>query len=157
MQAVDLEKNHGSNESLDQILEAASDRLPHVEVFWLLRAKEQWINGNVEKARETLTKAFAANPDSESVWLAAAKLEWETGESERARVLLQRARERAPTERVYMKSALLEREQKKYKDALQLIEEGISKYPTFGKLYMMVRSLVDVVLVIVSVIFIFSQ
>ena len=140
MQAVDLEKNHGSIESLDQILEAASDRLPRVEVFWLLRAKEQWINGNVEKARDTLTKAFAANPDSESVWLAAAKLEWETGEIERARVLLQRARERAPTERVYMKSALLEREQKKHKDALQLIEEGISKYPTFGKLYMMVRT-----------------
>ena len=93
--------------------------------------------GNVEGAREVLTEAFAANPDSEQVWLAAAKLEWETGEPERARVLLQRARERAPSARVYMKSALLERENKHYNDALNLIEEGILKYSNFPKLYMM--------------------
>jgi pre-mRNA-processing factor 6 len=89
-------------------------------------------------ARDILTKAFAANPDSESVWLAAAKLEWETGEVERARVLLQRARDRAPSPRVYMKSALLERENNDYTRALSLIDEGIAKYPnTSPKLYMM--------------------
>lgn len=93
--------------------------------------------GNVEGAREVLTEAFAANPDSEAVWLAAAKLEWETGEAERARVLLRRARDRAPSARVYMKSALLERENRKFNDALDLIEEGLSKYPDFAKLYMM--------------------
>ncbi|KAG7369382.1 PRP1 splicing factor-like protein [Nitzschia inconspicua] len=136
MQAVDLERNHGTMESLDQILEAASDRLPRVELFWLLRAKEQWLAGHTDTARDILTKAFEQNPDSESVWLAAAKLEWETGEMERARVLLQRARERAPTERVYMKSAMLEREQQHYKAALKLIEEGMIKYPKYAKLYM---------------------
>ena len=36
-----------------------------------------------------------------------------------------------------MKSALLEREQKKFDDALVLIEEGISDYKSFPKLYMM--------------------
>ena len=44
------------------------------------------------------------------IWLAAAKLEWESHEIERARAVLQRARIRAPSHRVYMKSALLERE-----------------------------------------------
>ena len=136
LQAVDLERNHGTPESLDEVLGAASARLPKVEIFWLLRAKERWLANDVDKAREILTEAFAANPDSEAVWLAAAKLEWETGETERARVLLQRARERAPTNRVYMKSAILEREQKRYKESLELIEEGISKYPKFPKLYM---------------------
>jgi pre-mRNA-processing factor 6 len=137
MQAVELEKKYGTTESFDKVLQAASDRLPRVEVFWLFRAKEQWMGGNVDTAREILTNAFAANPDSESVWLAAAKLEWETGESERARVLLQRARDRAPTERVYMKSALLERELGHPKAALSLLDEGIGKYPKFAKLYMM--------------------
>ena len=137
MQAVELERNHGSKESLDDVLKAASERLPRVEIFWLLRAKEQWIADQVDTAREILTQAFAANPDSESVWLAAAKLEWETGEIERARVLLQRARERAPTNRVYMKSALLERERGRFPEALELLEEGMSKYPDFPKLYMM--------------------
>ena len=38
------------------------------------------------------------------------KLEWENDERERARILLSKARGRAPSERVWMKSALLERE-----------------------------------------------
>ena len=137
MQAVELERRHGTAEALDQVLAAASERLPHVELFWLLRAKEQWMAGHLDPAREILTHAFAANPESEAVWLAAAKLEWETGESERARVLLQRARERAPSARVFMKSALLEREQQQPKAALKLIDEGLQHYPTFAKLYMM--------------------
>ena len=137
MQAVELERSNGTKQSLDEVLAAASERLPRVEIFWLVRAKERWMAGNVDGAREVLTEAFAANPDSEQVWLAAAKLEWETGEPERARVLLQRARDRAPSARVYMKSALLERENKHYNDALNLIEEGISKYSNYPKLYMM--------------------
>eukprot|EP00980_Cylindrotheca_fusiformis_P017965 scaffold5707_cov112-Cylindrotheca_fusiformis.AAC.4 len=137
MQAVELEKNNGTAETLDDILKAASERLPRVELFWLLRAKERWLAKDVDVARDILTRAFAANPDSEQVWLAAAKLEWETGEIERARVLLLRARERAPSARVYMKSALLEREEGNTKAALDLIDQGVKEYPDFAKLYMM--------------------
>jgi len=64
-------------------------------------------------------------------------LEWETGENERARVLLLRARERATTDRVFMKSAILERECKNFEEALKLIEEGIREFPSFEKFYMM--------------------
>jgi pre-mRNA-processing factor 6 len=136
-QAAELEMAHGNFSSLDQVLEAACERLPTVELFWLLRAKEQWKEGRVDKARQVLTQAFAANPESQEIWLAAAKLERENGEVERARVLLERARERASSERVYMKSALLEREQGNSAAALKLIEEGITLYPKFAKLYMM--------------------
>lgn len=137
MQAVDLEGKHGTPDSLDDVLAEASQRLPQVEIFWLFRAKEQWMRGNIDKARGILTQAFAANPNSEAVWLAASKLEWETGEIERARVLLQRARERASTGRVFMKSVVLEREEQKYDVALKLIDEGIAKYPKFAKFYLM--------------------
>lgn len=137
MQAVELEKQHGTPDKLDEVLQAASERLPQVELFWLLRAKERWLAGAVGVAREILTKAFAANPESERVWLAAAKLEWETGETERARVLLQRARERAPTERIFMKSALLERQYGEFQAAINLIQEGLEEYPKFAKFYMM--------------------
>mmetsp|Transcript_23418 Transcript_23418/g.26664 ORF Transcript_23418/g.26664 Transcript_23418/m.26664 type:complete len:957 (-) Transcript_23418:199-3069(-) len=137
MQAVEMERKHGNSDSLDQVLGEASKRLPKVEIFWLFRAKERWLAGEIDKAREVLTEAFAANPNAESVWLAASKLEWETGEILRARVLLQRARERAPSGRVYMKSALLEREEKRFDEALNLINAGIEKYPKFAKLHMM--------------------
>lgn len=137
LQAVDLERNHGTASSLDEVLAAASERLPRTEIFWLVRAKERWLAGEVDESRGILTEAFKANPDSEPVWLAAVKLEWETGEIERARVLLMRARERAPTARIYMKSALLERECKRFDKALELLEEGLQKYPDFDKMYMM--------------------
>ena len=137
LQAVELERKHGSASSLDEVLAAASERLPRTEIFWLVRAKEKWLAGEVDKSRAILTEAFKANPDSEPVWLAAVKLEWETGEIERARVLLTRARERAPTARIYMKSALLERECQKFDTALELLEEGLKKYPTFAKMYVM--------------------
>jgi len=137
LQAVELERERGTASSLDEVLAAASERLPRTEIFWLVRAKERWLAGEVDESRKILTEAFKANPDSEPVWLAAVKLEWETGEVERARVLLARARERAPTARIYMKSALLERECRKFDEALELLEEGLRKYLTFAKMYMM--------------------
>ena len=137
MQAVEMERKHGDAKSLDDVLAAASERLPKQEIFWLVRAKEKWTAGDTEKARKILTEAFAANPNSEPIWLAAAKLEWETGEINRARVLLSRARERASSDRVYMKSAILERESESFDGALSLIEDGLIKYPKFAKLYMM--------------------
>ncbi|KAL3802177.1 hypothetical protein HJC23_001721 [Cyclotella cryptica] len=137
LQAVDLERTHGTPSSLDEVLAAASERLPKQEIFWLVRAKEKWIAGDVNASRNILTEAFKANPESEPVWLAAVKLEWENGEIERAEKLLERARERAPTARIFMKSALLERERRNFVAALDLLEEGIIKYPTFAKFYMM--------------------
>ncbi|KAL7435649.1 hypothetical protein ACHAXM_004863 [Skeletonema potamos] len=137
LQAVDLERKYGTPSSLDEVLAAASERLPRTEIFWLVRAKEKWMAGEVDTSRNILTEAFKANPDSEPVWLAAVKLEWETGEIERARVLLSRARERAPTARIFMKSALLERECKHPDVALNLLEQGLQKFPSFAKTYMM--------------------
>lgn len=82
------------------------------EVLWLMAAKEKWVAGDVEAARRILSEAFSANPDSEAVWLAAFKLEFENDEPQRARALLARARDTptASTRRVWMKSAIVERE-----------------------------------------------
>ena len=135
-QSVELERHHGNRESLDAILTRATKELPEAEIFWLLRAKEIWVSGDVEKARQVLAEAFEANSDSEAVWLAAAKLEWENGEIVRARLLLKRAQDRAPSARVFMKSAVLEREQGNTQEAIDLIETGIEKYPDYAKLYM---------------------
>ena len=77
-----------------------------------MAAKEKWLAGDVAAARGILNEAFAANSDKESLWLAAWKLEFETAELQRARLILKRARESAAssTQRVWMKSAITERE-----------------------------------------------
>lgn len=74
---------------------------------------------------------------SSKVWLAAVKLEWENNAFARARILLKKACDRAPTAKVWMKAALLERELKEPEAALKLIDTALPSYPTFAKLYMM--------------------
>ena len=43
--AADLEKAHGSHESLDKLLAHAVECCPQVEVLWLMWGKEKWVGG----------------------------------------------------------------------------------------------------------------
>jgi len=118
-----------------------------------MAAKEKWLAGDVKAARAVLNSAFVANPQNEDIWLAAVKLESENGEFERAGILLSKARENSGTARVWMKSALLERqlanrattlpEQKQKHDLaqLKLLEEALTKFPEFDKLWIMLGQL----------------
>lgn len=134
--AADLEKAHGTRESLDAILQRAVEHCPQAEVLWLMAAKEKWMTGDVPTAREILERAFVANKESEQIWLAAVKLEAENNELGVARQLLERARSVADTERIWMKSAVFERQEGQLEDALNVLTTAISKFPKFAKLYM---------------------
>jgi pre-mRNA-processing factor 6 len=61
--------------------------------------------------------------------LAAVKLESENNEFTRARKLLTRARDSAPTARVYTKSAKLEWALKQLEEALRLVVKGLGLFP----------------------------
>ncbi|CAL8466925.1 g6461 [Coccomyxa elongata] len=141
--AAKLEKEHGTPETLDAMLKKAVSYCPQSEVLWLMAAKEKWVAGDVEAARKILSEAFSANPDSEAVWLAAFKLEFENDEPQRARALLARARDTptASTRRVWMKSAIVERELGNVAEERRLLQEGIKKFPGFHKLYLMLGQL----------------
>ncbi|KAF9490995.1 hypothetical protein BDN71DRAFT_1453513 [Pleurotus eryngii] len=136
MRAAELEKAHGTRESLDAILERAVHHCPQVEVLWLMAAKEKWLSNDVNAAREVLARAFGANPESEQIWLAAVKLEAENGEPGAARELLTRARSVADTERIWMKSAVFERQQGQLDLALETLKTALAKFPKFAKFYM---------------------
>ncbi|ESK96430.1 mrna splicing factor (prp1 zer1) [Moniliophthora roreri MCA 2997] len=136
IRAAGLEKSHGTKESLDAILERAVEHCPQAEVLWLMAAKEKWNAGSVDAARAILARAFDANKESEKIWLAAVKLEAENNQLSVARELLIRARTIADTERIWMKSAVFERQQGQTEAALQTLATAISKFPKFAKLYM---------------------
>mmetsp|Transcript_6442 Transcript_6442/g.12114 ORF Transcript_6442/g.12114 Transcript_6442/m.12114 type:complete len:978 (+) Transcript_6442:32-2965(+) len=139
--AAQFERQHGDTNSLDALLKKAVQFCPNAEVLWLMWAKEKWVSGDVEGAREILKQAFAANTDAEEVWVAAVKLEVETKEFTRARKLLSKARERASTERIWMKSAVLERRLGNIEVCQKLLEDGTLRYPTFDKMWMMLGQL----------------
>ncbi|GKU90928.1 hypothetical protein SLEP1_g4869 [Rubroshorea leprosula] len=141
LKAAQLEKNHGTRESLDALLRKAVTYRPQAEVLWLMGAKEKWLAGDVPAARAILQEAYAAIPNSEEIWLAAFKLEFENHEPERARMLLAKARERGGTERVWMKSAIVERELGNTEEERRLLDEGLKQFPAFFKLWLMLGQL----------------
>lgn len=125
------------------MLKKAVGYCPQAEVLWLMGAKEKWLAGDVPSARAILQEAYAAIPNSEEIWLAAFKLEFENQEPERARMLLAKARERGGTERVWMKSAIVEREIGNVDKERELLEEGLERFPQFHKLWLMLGQLKD--------------
>lgn len=141
MRAAYFEKNHGTRESLEALLQRAVAHCPKSEVLWLMGAKSKWLAGDVPAARGILSLAFQANPNSEDIWLAAVKLESENAEYERARRLLAKARGSAPTPRVMMKSARLEWALDRLEEAARLLDEAVEVFPDFSKLWMMKLSL----------------
>ena len=132
-----FERRRGDANKVRGLLVRAIEACPHSEILWLMAAKETWVAGDVPGARSILKQAFEAGHDSEAVWLAAAKLEWESDEIKRARALLNKARARAETPRVWMKSCLLEREAGNHKEEERLLKLAQTKFPSFDKLWMM--------------------
>lgn len=134
--AAEFEKAHGTPDAVQDILMKGAEHCPHAEVLWLMAAKEKWTSGDVVGAQQILSKAFEQNEDSESIFLAAAKIASETNETEAAQQILQKARVQANTERVWMKSAVLERQIGKLDEALKTLEDAIGRFPRFDKLHM---------------------
>lgn len=137
LRAAHFEKNHGTRDSLESLLQKAVHHCPKSEVLWLMGAKSKWLAGDVPAARGILSLAFQANPNSEEIWLAAVKLESENNEFERARRLLAKARASAPTPRVMMKSAKLEWCLDDLENALKLLDEAVKIFPNYAKLWLM--------------------
>ena len=135
--AVELEQNHGSREALWQLLEKAVEACPQSETLWMQLAQEKWQAGETNSARKILAQAFKQNLDNENIFLAAAKLETDVEEVERARKVLDTAREECGTDRVWIKSVVLERQHGTMGRALDLVNQGLQLYPKAPKLWMM--------------------
>ncbi|PRP84246.1 hypothetical protein PROFUN_08266 [Planoprotostelium fungivorum] len=140
LRVAHLEKVHGTRESLENVLSKAVKHCPQAEILWLMAAKEKWMNGDVDGARIVLSEAFKANQESEQIWLAAVKLENENKELDRARALLAKARQQLQSsagEKVWLKSAQLERQTGNTEEEKNLLEEALKKYPQNPKFWMM--------------------
>lgn len=142
--AVDLEKHHGSKATLQRLLERAVSSCPKSEDLWLFYAKERWqMDQNIEGAREVLARAFDKNVGSESISLEAAQMEYQHGDKNAAGMLLQRARVEVGSARVWLKSALYERNEGNLDASITLLREAISKYPTYWKFHLMLGQLLE--------------
>ena len=132
-----LEKAHGTSEALDQVLSKGVSFCPQADILWLMGAKEKWLAGHIDEARQILLHAHKANPTKENIWLAAVKLENENKAPERARNLLDKARKSTGTPKVWRKSIQLEREIGDLDRETELMEEGLKIFPNDPKLMLM--------------------
>ncbi|KAK9159769.1 hypothetical protein Syun_006110 [Stephania yunnanensis] len=88
--APQLEKGHGTRESLDILLGKAVSYNPQAEVLWLRGAKEKWLAGEVDTARAILGQAYAAITNSEEILLAAIQTESRHGNKKESDILMAR-------------------------------------------------------------------
>jgi pre-mRNA-processing factor 6 len=133
--SADLEKHHGSIEALLKILENAVTACPKSESLWLLYAREMWQTGNAEGARQILGRSFEQLPGNENLYTRAVDFEVDSEEYEQARQFLQMARSSAATDRIYMKSAVLERQLGAFEVALDICNHGLQTWPGSWKLH----------------------
>jgi len=139
--AAHMEKQHGDSQRMKALLKEAVQHCPQEEVLWLMAAKQEWLDGDVPAARSILKTAFECTSNSEAIWLAAVKLEWDTGNMAVAQGLLQRARQRCPTPRVWMKSAKLARRLSQVGEEERLLREAVSSFAEYDKCWLMLAQL----------------
>ena len=135
-------RRHGGGlDAMLALLRRATANVPGAPVLWLLGAKEAWLAGDVATARAILGQGFQANPESEDILLAAFKVEFESGERARARALMHKARASVRSGRVWMKAAMVEREEGDIAAERTLLTEGVALFPADHKLWLMLAQL----------------
>ncbi|CBY01951.1 hypothetical protein IAQ61_006546 [Plenodomus lingam] len=133
--SADLEKHHGTAESLLSVLERAVTACPNSESLWLLYAREMWQSGDPEGARKVLGRSFEKLPGNENLYTRAVDFEVDAGNYDQARSFLQVARESAATDRIFMKSAVLERQLGNFEVALDICNQALQNWPHSWKLH----------------------
>ncbi|KAF2747095.1 pre-mRNA-splicing factor prp1 [Sporormia fimetaria CBS 119925] len=134
---ADLAKRHGTPETVLPTLERAVTACPKSESLWLLYAREMWNAGRPADARTVLGRSFNELPGNENLYVRAVEFEVDAGEFDQARRFLAIARESAATDRIFMKSAVLERQLGELDTALDLVNRGLNTWPSSWKLHAM--------------------
>ncbi|KAF2195771.1 hypothetical protein K469DRAFT_649931 [Zopfia rhizophila CBS 207.26] len=133
--AADLEKRHGTTEDLLNVLERAVNSCPKSESLWLMYAREAYQFGEVDRARTVLARSFQQLPGNENLYTKAVDFEVDSGRYQEARGFLAMARQSAATDRIFMKSAVLERQLGDLDAALDLTNQAIQTWPGSWKLH----------------------
>ena len=133
--SADLEKHHGTTDSLLSVLERAVNACPNSESLWLLYAREMWHSGDPEGARKVLGRSFEQLPGNENLYTRAVDFEVNAGNYDQARSFLHVARESAATDRIFMKSAVLERQLGNFEAAIDICNQALQNWPSSWKLH----------------------
>ncbi|KAF2711366.1 pre-mRNA-splicing factor prp1 [Pleomassaria siparia CBS 279.74] len=132
---IDLEKHHGTQETLFNVFERAVNSTPQAETIWLGFARELWQANKFEEARTVVGRSFQSMPGNENLYTTAVALEVDAGQYDAARNLLAIARDSAPSDRIFMKSATLERQLGELEAAIDFCTDGLRTWPGSWKLH----------------------
>lgn len=133
--AADLEKQHGTTESLLTILDNSVNSCPKSETLWLLYAREMWQANRPVEARQVIARSFQHLPGNENMFTRAVDFEVDANEFDQARNFLRIARDSAATDRIYIKSAAFERQLGELDTAMGFVEQGLQIFPGSWKLH----------------------
>ncbi|KAF2977317.1 hypothetical protein EK904_003285, partial [Melospiza melodia maxima] len=138
LRAAYFEKNHGTRESLEALLQRAVAHCPKAEVLWLMGAKSKWLAGDVPAARSILALAFQDAEECDkagSVATCQAIMRAVIGigieEEDRKHTWMEDADSANPnSEEIWLAAVKLESENNEYERARRLLAKARSSAPT---------------------------
>ena len=86
-------------------------------------------HGQLENATELVDALVESNPENASLRVASARLHWATGNREKARVAFQKAIELDPDHLPAYSRGLLDLEQERYQEAIELFQNARKRFP----------------------------
>lgn len=130
LKAFEFKKRNGTpKQVLSTMEEALNDNKEH-SLFWLIYAKQLWIQGYLEKCRETLEKAKTEHPNKEDIVLALIKFEKFNKNKERVIELANEGKETIGSLKLWKESIMIEQALGNIETARNYIEQAIRHYPT---------------------------
>jgi len=129
IRAFDFEKQNGTPIQLLKLMEEALNKNKDQSLFWLIYAKQLWIQGDLNKCRETLERAKSEQPDKEDIILALIKLEKHNKNKERVIELVKEGRENIGSLKFWKESIMVEQALGHIELARSFLNEAVEKYP----------------------------
>lgn len=118
--------------------ELALKAQPNCIQLYLMYAKDKWvIDNDISKARDIIFEGMNKNKHDEDLWFAAIKLEFQSGSSKIAIDLFDQCLNQLenPSSRVWIKYVTLLRKVGDQIKSLEVVNEGLRKFPVEKKLY----------------------
>ncbi len=137
MRAFEFEKLNGTPAQVLDTMCKAIEANPDMPLFWLVYAKQLWVQGDFEKCREVLGKAREKHGDKEEIMLALIKFERFNKQTERVAELVKEGREKVGSVKLWKQSIMVEQSLGHIDQARALLKDALEKYPTALQMWML--------------------
>jgi len=128
LKTYEFEKQNGTPEKILSIMEKGLKNNEDKPLFWLIYAKQLWLQGEIAKCREILGQAKNKHQNHEDIWLALIKFERYNQQKENVINLVREARKTIDSIKIWKQGIITERALGNIKESREIFEDATKKF-----------------------------